>query len=855
MLIKQLVLVLLVAGLLTVPSVFALSVDDAYLNYLNDFFNRLLETMGSMTGYATSSSKTTCMGVNATKPCIYGSYSIYTPFGGSSFIQVAIKDENGNTVAQDIISGWASGTSVTKTFSSLSLDVTVTSIAALTDGTVVGVNMVVGPTGTTISTTSTTSTTIVNTSTTSTTVPPSSTSSTTSTPTSATSSTSTTTTSITSTTIVSTTSTTITSSTSTILTSTTTTVPTTTTTIIKVAQPTEYGNYIIYPVMGSSDSWITLDINDSADNLVDSFYINQGNSKDSFSAGLIIKLVSVTANPDGTVADYKLEISSIPTTTTTISSSCIKDEDICSITLFGREFSIDGGCCPDTICTGERWFLVPYKVCETYSSTTTTTTTSLLNCSDGTFYGQCSVNKPKYCNIGKLVDDCSICGCSSGQICERDGKCYSKTSYSFQDCRGIICDGICYNGNVDCINNKVIYKNFFGKYFIHGEIMYSSKDLPNPFDVNVSYPKSIAPNETFTVEITITSKNTSVEANIDEVKFYEWKTGAFPFHYGEFSIPSNSYVLENRTSIHVSLPSNSTKTVSYELKAPTYPSPFFGRIFIWLDYNYYYYYQIVTNPITIYNPQNYENCGNKKFDPKVGSCKNNTLFPSEYERGCISNQMCPGNYPICIDHKCETRPNEVYFQTNSPYNIAIVPLYLVANKTLSDQLRITERSYMDSIAFNATNWWKNEKEYWDVKNNFSLAYNVIDCNMYVDEYLLLAQQNSNDAYKTYKEIVSKCNIDRNTYKSVAFIHVIDPNVAYPFYMGQNLGDIMLVSGADSVDVLIHETLHAFGAPDEYVNPGQTSYQYDCFLNILNKNILNNTNRHLCPMEAFLIGLI
>jgi len=51
---KQFVLILLVAGLLVTPSAFALSVDDAYLSFLNDFFNKLVGSIGSISGYATA---------------------------------------------------------------------------------------------------------------------------------------------------------------------------------------------------------------------------------------------------------------------------------------------------------------------------------------------------------------------------------------------------------------------------------------------------------------------------------------------------------------------------------------------------------------------------------------------------------------------------------------------------------------------------------------------------------------------------------------------------------------------------------------------------------------------------------
>ena len=45
-------------------------------------------------------------------------------------------------------------------------------------------------------------------------------------------------------------------------------------------------------------------------------------------------------------------------------------------------------------------------------------------CSDGTPYGECSSDKPKYCDDGNLVDKCDICGCDSGYRCRGDGTCY-----------------------------------------------------------------------------------------------------------------------------------------------------------------------------------------------------------------------------------------------------------------------------------------------------------------------------------------------------------------------------------------------------------------------------------------------
>jgi len=43
-------------------------------------------------------------------------------------------------------------------------------------------------------------------------------------------------------------------------------------------------------------------------------------------------------------------------------------------------------------------------------------------CADGTLYGRCSTNKPKYCEEGNLINRCSICGCFSGQYCDESSR-------------------------------------------------------------------------------------------------------------------------------------------------------------------------------------------------------------------------------------------------------------------------------------------------------------------------------------------------------------------------------------------------------------------------------------------------
>ncbi|MFH1500638.1 MAG: PA14 domain-containing protein, partial [archaeon] len=56
-----------------------------------------------------------------------------------------------------------------------------------------------------------------------------------------------------------------------------------------------------------------------------------------------------------------------------------------------------------------------------------------LKCSDGTNYGECSTQKPKFCQNGTLISNCQLCGCYSGQQCKTNGTCEDLTVKQFQE--------------------------------------------------------------------------------------------------------------------------------------------------------------------------------------------------------------------------------------------------------------------------------------------------------------------------------------------------------------------------------------------------------------------------------------
>jgi hypothetical protein len=94
----------------------------------------------------------------ATKSVDYGNYKFYATIGSTNAMQIDVKDASGNPVETMLFTGITSGTAVTKTTVTAKtadgalIDVTLTSFGTLTDGTVIGCDLVIGPTGTTTKT-------------------------------------------------------------------------------------------------------------------------------------------------------------------------------------------------------------------------------------------------------------------------------------------------------------------------------------------------------------------------------------------------------------------------------------------------------------------------------------------------------------------------------------------------------------------------------------------------------------------------------------------------------------------------------------------------------------------------------
>ncbi len=91
---------------------------------------------------------------------------------------------------------------------------------------------------------------------------------------------------------------------------------------------------------------------------------------------------------------------------------------------------------------------------------------NFLTCSDGTPFGECSAQKPKYCFIGILINFCGRCGCPEGQVCERDKNWFPKFSRWLGECIPTVNNVTC-NVNSDCGDN-----GFIGDFFCKNNDVY-----------------------------------------------------------------------------------------------------------------------------------------------------------------------------------------------------------------------------------------------------------------------------------------------------------------------------------------------------------------------------------------------
>ena len=123
-----------------------------------------------------------------------------------------------------------------------------------------------------------------------------------------------------------------------------------------------------------------------------------------------------------------------------------------------------------------------------------------ITCRDGTPFGECADEKPKYCYLGNLVDRCSICGCDNESCdivggecqdigvpieCNVDSNCGEDGFYGESYCKGnnITRDYFTFTcneantANSDCVNSSIAVHFEECEYWCSGGVCVVGSDI------------------------------------------------------------------------------------------------------------------------------------------------------------------------------------------------------------------------------------------------------------------------------------------------------------------------------------------------------------------------------------------
>jgi len=509
----------------------------------------------------------------------------------------------------------------------------------------------------------------------------------------------------------------------------------------------------------------------------------------------------------------------------------------------------------------------------------------VLFCNDGTKYGECSWDRPKYCDNGNLINNCSLCGCPSSLFydCQIDESCKKKI-YDYPNCRGIICNGFCYTSRyeMNCIEDSFIgadphipelrpcRDDSVCKPYVYNErtiktFCDEATHRCDPYgiggiDVELKTPESALINSEFSFTLSIANKNDySMDFQINPPDFHN-QVGALCSEDGT----ELCYRYKNESDIRqITLDPQQQRNLVYKIK--TGDPSMISQIIIGSNF-----FDIFSNPIIVYDPsKSTEKCGNKIYNKgSQAICIDDILYPIQYcprekcrFRGCYSNDDCDSG--ICFDHFCVP----VYlddFEPDKFYKIPVIPLYLSRGASEINEQKKNVSMIIKKMINNANEWFKNEKNYWNTANNFSVEYDLVDCDIGRNDYLKFLKE-SKGIKQALNNITKKCLLDKREYPIVAFVYVygkeFDQELANEMSKGgitaaagHNYGDF-ITTGYDSYSVLIHETLHSFGMFDIYDHRGTYAANYhfrDCLLFRARWDQFEE-NPHLCSIEAFVIG--
>jgi hypothetical protein len=462
-------------------------------------------------------------------------------------------------------------------------------------------------------------------------------------------------------------------------------------------------------------------------------------------------------------------------------------------------------------------------------------------CADGTSYGQCSTNKPKYCDNGSLISECSVCGCSSGQECQSDGSCKITEEDNFcgEYYGGVVFDGFCFTD---------FDKTVFDYPRAENGILRYTPDGSNVERI-VRYPTSIKIVDfgiDSDIDITLENKGQSSET----IRFNNFEI--FIYNVEELNIDEQYTVQPGETKnieIPINLPEisarpNVSRFIRFDDNSKTYS---IERIIFYWD----------NIPFSSEEFLNVEECGERKYVENQGVCYDDTIFPSIDGLSCHSDSDCL-NYRYreegieefgCYEYTClDMSENYIISPRNKEYEVGILPLYVTDDDNQYNIMRNAVNNHLDEIVPKMENWFSNEKLFWGIYDLFNFDYFKINdgCRMTHAQFQEIHLGQRNMLESELRAIENQC-IDNKNY-DILIISIQRDDYWDPSFVGAGINYETIIASALNPRTIIHEILHSFGEHDMY---GVESYQWgNCYL--YNANTGGDWNEempHLCKFEA------
>jgi len=486
------------------------------------------------------------------------------------------------------------------------------------------------------------------------------------------------------------------------------------------------------------------------------------------------------------------------------------------------------------------------------------------SCDDSSCLGE------QICVEGECIE--LICG--ECQYLENNG-CVDYNCCTNQDCddSNPETEDMCQNQNTkfsSCKNTQLITglcEDYYGGQICDG---FCFADLT--WQCEVEGGKRVKQQGDLTIEINFPQY---VDANSEyTIKFDFNNNGATPTNYLISKIQTDGIGTIINQSYEIA--AGESKEVLVEVLAPSNPG-FQKNILLYQDniQSIIYMHLIVLDPT-----QEILSCGDKKYNTDFAICKDETLYPTLFP-SCYDDSDCTA-YPgrdKCLANTCYERIGTYKNWEDKEYEVEVIPLYINVDGDESEPNKAIKKQEMDQRITDLNGWFINEKEFWNFNGNFNILWDSADYCTFdsLDEFVNLMEETQTEE-GLYSAIRSMCgDLDKDMH-GIYYIWSTGSPGSGPEFEGYNEArENYIQSGGLSIDngklfvfysdflILLHETLHGFGANDLYhydTNFESTAYgQYypwnDCQL--YNQNPQSSlwemdSKPHLCVLEAEAIGI-